>query len=169
MTSNPPRIVVAIAFDSPLLAQEALLASLRLQDEGLLDLHDAVFISRPGRAPAQVTETTDPTPVAAAVPASLVGAIVGTLLGGPIGFLIGGVLGGSTGAVAAKIYDSGISDQLVAQLRHSTAPGQSVLALLVDHVVMSAVLQELHRFSGAQLVYAELPPAQIAAMRQALA
>ena len=120
-------------------------------------------------ARSSAVETTDPTPVAAAVPSSLVGAILGTLVGGPLGFLIGGVLGGSTGAIAAKLIDTGISDRLIAQLRHITAPGQSVLALLVDDIATRAVLDELHRFQGAQLVYAQLPPGAAELVRQALA
>src|SRR5262245_18006626 len=91
-----PRIV-ALAFDSPELAQEALLAARRLEEEHLLTVHDAVIISRRSRRRAQVTGRTDPTPVAAAVPASLVGAVIGSLVAGPFGFLVGGVVGGSSG------------------------------------------------------------------------
>ena len=160
---------IALAFDSHLLAQEALLAARRLEEDGLIALHDAVVITRPDRSPAHVVETTDPTPVAAAVPSSLGGAIVGTLVAGPLGVLIGGVVAGAGGAVAAKLIDTGISDRTIAQLRRLAAPGQSILVLLFDDVAPFEVLTELHRFSGARLVYTTLPPAGVEAVRQALA
>ncbi|MDB4953020.1 MAG: hypothetical protein JWO36_589 [Myxococcales bacterium] len=166
-----PRIV-AFVFESPLFAHEAYLAAMRLQEDGLVTIHDAVFVSRRSRCSASVTETTDPTPAAAAVPSSLVGALVGMLVAGPLGFLIGGVLAGASGALAAKLIDLGIPDRLIVQLRKITQPGQSALALQVDlaggELGGSELLQELRRFQGAQLVYSQLPPAQAALVQQAL-
>ena len=159
---------VALAFDSPLLAQEAMLAALRLQDNGLLAVHDAVFVTRNEHGEISVTETMDPTPVAAAVPSTLFGALVGTLVAGPIGFLAGGLLGGGAGALAAKLIDTGIPDRTVARLRDLTRPGQTVLALLVTDISGEAVVGELHRFQGAEVVYADLPPADLEVVRQAL-
>lgn len=167
-TTAAPQRIVALAFESPLLAQQALLAALRLQEKGELDLHDAVFVSRSENAPAEVIETMDPTPVAAAVPSSLFGALVGTLVAGPLGFLIGGVLAGGTGALVAKLIDTGIPDAVIQQLRELTKPDQTVLALLVSNWGVAAVVDELHRFVGAHVVYADLPAASLEVVRQAL-
>ena len=163
-----PQRIVALAFDSPLSAQQAMLAALRLQEQGELVLHDAVFVSRDEGSPAEVIETMDPTPVAAAVPSSLFGALVGTLVAGPLGFLIGGVLAGGTGALVAKLIDTGIPDAVIEQLRELTSPGQTVLALLVSEWATAPVVEELQRFVGAHVVYAELPPAAIEVVRCAL-
>src|SRR5262245_13677046 len=84
--------IVAFAFESPQLAQQALLAALHLQEQRELVLHDAVFVRRTEHSPAEVIDTLDPTPIAAVVPSSLFGALIGTLVAGPLGFLIGGVL-----------------------------------------------------------------------------
>jgi uncharacterized membrane protein len=167
--SDSPRRIVAISFDSPLRAQEALLATLRLEERGLLTLHDAVFINRSPTGRAEIVETSDPSPVAAAVPTSLLGALIGTLLAGPIGLLVGGVLAGSAGAVAAKLIDTGIPDRVVGELGELTQPGQTSLALLISHVAGTAVLDELRRFQGARIVYAEVPPEALEVMRQVLA
>ncbi len=74
----------------------------------------------------------DPTPVAAAVPASLVGALVGTLIAGPIGLLVGGALGGGGGALAAKLVGTGIAAHAIDALRKTVVPGQYLVALLVS-------------------------------------
>jgi len=168
VATTAPQRIVALAFDSPLLAQQAMLAALRLQEQGKLVLHDAVFVSRSENTPAEVIETMDPTPVAAAVPSSLFGALIGTLVAGPLGFLIGGVLAGGTGALVAKLIDTGISDDVIQQLRELTSPGQTVLALLVSNWSAAAVIEELQRFVGAHVVYAELPASAIEVVRHAL-
>ena len=163
------RRIVAIAFDSPLRAQEALLAALRLEERGALELHDAIFLTRTTSGSVEIVETSDPQPVAMAVPTSLLGALIGTLLAGPIGLLVGGVLAGGGGALAAKLIDTGIPDRVVEELGALTQPGQTSLALLVSDVAGPAALEELRRFQGARLVYAEVPPAALAAMQQVLA
>jgi uncharacterized membrane protein len=166
--SGGARRIFAIAFDSPLRAQEALLAALRLEERGLLTLHDAVFISRAASGHIEIVETSDPSPVAAAVPTSLLGALIGTLLAGPIGLLVGGVLAGGGGALAAKLIDTGISDRVVEELGALTQPGQTSLVLLLSDVVEHAALAELRRFRGARILHAEVPPAAVEVLRQVL-
>lgn len=165
----PAATLIALGFDSPLRAQEALLAAMRLEEHRQLALHDAVLIARSGDAPPEVTETTDPKAVAAAVPSALFGALVGTLLAGPLGFLIGGALAGGAGALAAKLIDTGIPYRTVVELQERTQPGQTVLALLVSDIAGIAVIEELRRFQGADVVYAELPPNTLELVRQVLA
>ncbi|MGN6107844.1 MAG: DUF1269 domain-containing protein [Kofleriaceae bacterium] len=146
-----------------------MLAALHLQEQRKLALHDAVFVSRRTDGTAEVVETSDPTPVAAAVPSSLFGALVGTLVAGPVGFLIGGVLAGGGGALAARLIDTGIPDRVVGELQDLTQPGQTVLALLVSDIAGMAVIEELRRFQGAHVVYAQVPPQALELMREALA
>jgi len=166
----PDRRLIALGFDSPLRAQEALLAAMRLEENDQLSLHDAVLIARSSAdGPPEVTETTNPKTVAAAVPSALLGALIGTLLAGPLGFLIGGALAGGAGALAAKLIDTGIPYRTVAELQERTQPGQTVLALLVSDIAGIAVIEELRRFQGADVVYAELPPGAVELVRQVLA
>lgn len=145
-----PRII-ALSFDSPPLAQQALHAAWRLHEQHRLAVHDAVVVSAE-RGPATVVESLDPAPVAAAVPSSLVGALVGSIVAGPLGFLIGGLVAGAAGVLVTKLVDTGIPHRLVAWLRHSTKPGQAVVALLVTDEQGPAV-DELRHLPGAQVVY----------------
>jgi uncharacterized membrane protein len=128
--AQEPRIL-ALAFDSQQLAHQALQAAMGLRDDEALDLHDAVMLTSDRAGTATVAATMDPTPVAAAVPASLFGALVGTLIAGPIGLLIGGALGGGGGALAARLVDTGMPSYAIDALRETVIPGQYVLALLV--------------------------------------
>lgn len=163
------RRIVALAFDTPLRAHDALLSAMRLQEHDLLEVHDAVFVTRSEDGAVEITESADPTPVAAAVPSSLFGALVGTLLAGPVGLLIGGVLAGGGGALAAKLIDSGIPSRVLGELQELTRPGQTVLALMVSDIAGMAVIEELRRFQGARVVYAQVPAAALEMMREVLA
>ena len=165
----PARRVVALAFDAVPRAQEALLAAVRLEERGLLTLHDAVMITRAPDGEVEIGRTADPAPVAAAVPASLIGALIGTLVAGPLGLLVGGVLGGGGGAIAARLADARLDERVVTELADETPPGGTSLALLVGDVAGSAVLDELRRFRGARVLHAAVPPEAIAVAREAAA
>ncbi len=166
--SDPEHRIVALAFESPILAQEAMLAALRLEEQDLLKVHDAVVVTRTETGRTEVS-TLDPTPVAAAVPTGLFGALIGTLVAGPIGLLVGGAIGGGGGALIARLVDTGIPHRVVGELQELTKPGQTLLALLVSDLAGMAIIEELRRFRGARVVYAQLPPAALELMRQALA
>jgi len=163
------RRIVALAFDTPARAHAALASALRLQDQDLLVVHDAVFVTRHPDGTVELVESHSPAPVAAAVPSTLFGALVGTLVAGPLGLLVGGALGGGGGALVARVIDSGISHRVVGELQELTRPGQTVLALMVSDIAGMAVIEELRRFRGARVVYAEVPPAALELMRQVLA
>jgi len=140
--------ILALAFDSPLLAHEALQQARKLHDQEHVAVHDLVVVSAED-GPAKIVEAMDPTPVAAAVPSTLFGALVGTLVGGPLGFLIGGVVGGGTGALVAKLVDTGIPRRLVAKLCKNAKRGQAIVALLVD----DDQAESLRHLPGARIVY----------------
>jgi uncharacterized membrane protein len=57
----------------------------------------------------------------------------------------------------------------VKKLRASLPPGKTALALLVSHLNENAVLDELHRFQGAELVQTDVSPHLEHALRDALA
>jgi uncharacterized membrane protein len=166
---NDPRKLIVLAFDSPLKAQEALMAATRLMTEGEILLHDAVFVSKDLSGETRVKETTDATPGEAALDGAFWGLLFGTLLAGPVGAIVGSALTAGTSALAAKLIDTGVPDERVQQLRDTITPGTTALALLVSHVHVEALVKEMHRFAGAQIVTTDLPDATVAAVREALA
>ncbi len=127
--------VLALAFDSQVVAQQALRAALGLQADGSLVVHDAVVINGEDDGSTSIVASMDPTAIAAAVPSCLVGALLGTLIAGPLGLLVGGAIAGGGGALLAKLADTGIPMGVIEELRATMESGQSgrcVLALLVS-------------------------------------
>ena len=163
-----PRKLLVIAFSEPLMAREFLLAAVRLQSKGQIKLHDAVFVARAADGTSVVQETQDVTTGRGALGGGIWGLLLGTLFGGPIGGLIAGAATAGGGALYAKLVDTGIKDATVAQLRTTVPPGRTGLALLVSHISVADLQRELARFSGAELVETDLPPAAVAAVREAL-
>lgn len=147
---EPPLHVLGLTFASEPDAHHALHEAWRLHESHRLAVHDAVLVSAE-HGEAEVVESLDPAPIAAAVPASLLGAIVGAVVAGPIGFLIGGALAGAIGAAVVRLVDTGIPHRMVAQLRARTKPGEATVALLVSDEQANA-LDELRALPGARVV-----------------
>jgi uncharacterized membrane protein len=91
------------------------------------------------------------------------------LFGGPLGGLIAGAATAGGGALYAKLVDTGIKDETVAELRTAVPPGRTGLALLVSHLSLADLQRELARFPGTTLVETDLPPAAVVAVQEALA
>ncbi|MBL8602593.1 MAG: DUF1269 domain-containing protein [Myxococcales bacterium] len=166
--ANDPRQLVVLGFDSVIRAEEAFLAMNRLVQEGKILLHDAVFVSRDGEGRASVRETTDPTPGAAALDGTFWGLLFGTIVAGPVGALVGGALSAGTGALMAKLIDTGVPDAKIDALRQHIDPGTTALALLVSHLQPEALRDELKRFAGVKVLETDLPEATAAMLREAV-
>jgi len=164
---RPHQRIIALAFDTPGLAHEALQSATRLADDELMTIHDAVLVDRSVDGRTHVERAGAPS-IAAIVPSLLAGAVVGALVAGPVGFLIGGVLVGVGAALVIKLVASSIPHHVVGELRERTRPGQTVLALLVSDIAGPAVLEELRKFRGARVVYAQLPAESLELVRHVL-
>jgi len=167
--ADDPRKLIVLGFDSSLKAQEALLAATRLQTEGKILIHDAVFVTKDEDGSTRVTETVDETPGEAALTGSFWGMLFGTLLAGPVGTVVGGAVSAGASALIAKLVDIGILDGTIKELREAVSPGTTALALLLSHIHEETLIAELHRFAGAKLVRTDLSEEAIAAVKAALA
>jgi len=151
-------VIIGVSFDSPIKAQEYLLAMSRLREQGVLQLKDAVTVTKQDGGKVAVTETIDPTPGRAAISGGMWLGLLGLFVGGPVGWIAGIGIGAGAGAVAAKVVDLGIPDEWVAWFKDAVEPGTSTVIVLAEHVHVHALAEEARRFRGAELLYTSMSP-----------
>jgi uncharacterized membrane protein len=150
------QVLVGLSFDDEFRAREFLTAAQRLESKDRLVLEDAVIVTRSAEGKTVVKETTDIQPKSAAFSGAVWAGLFGLILGGPVGWLAGTAIGAGAGATTAKLVDIGIPDDWVHWFRDAVRPGQTTLALLVRDLDRNALVEEAGRFTGAELVYANL-------------
>jgi uncharacterized membrane protein len=165
---GPVQTLVGIAFGDVFRAQEFLTAATRLAANGRLRLKDAVFVHKDESGKTTVRETVDLSPGRGALSGALWAGLFGLLLGGPVGWIVGAGVGAGAGAVTAKVVDHGIPDEWVAWFRDAVKQDSTTLALLVEDLDRGALVDEISRFAGAQLVYANLDPLWVGRIHAAL-
>lgn len=160
MASN----VVVLGFEGQYGA-EAMLDDLRKwQEEGLIELEDAVLASRGPGTHIEIEQTHKKSrkPIAKGGGAGL---LAGLLLGGPILGLAAGVVAGS---IARGMEDYGLDDNFVKQVSEWVRPNTSALFLLVKEANADEVLERL-RPTQAIVLNTTLAPEAEARLRRALA
>ena len=164
-----PQTLVGISFENAFRAQEFLVAATGLAAAGKLKLKDAVTVVKDDSGKTVVHETVDPTPARAAFSGAMWAGLFGLILGGPVGWIAGLAVGAGAGAVTAKVMDLGVPDEWVAWFRDVVQPGTATVVLLVEDLNRNALVAEAARFTGAELVYANLDDATIERLRGAFA
>ena len=159
--------LVAMVFDKPSRADEVLLNLAHLQQEGAIQLADAVVVAKGEDGKSSIRHTVDVTPGRGAMAGGWWGLLLGTVFGGPIGAVIGSVAGGASGALYGKLVDVGLDDDWVRQMAAWIDPETSALLLLVQEVRLDEVLAELRRFEG-RVVTTTLPDEVRARLETAL-
>jgi uncharacterized membrane protein len=167
-TEGTEQTLVGISFADSFRAREFLTAATRLAANGRLRVRDAVFVSKDESGKTVVRETIDPEPGRSALSGALWAGLFGLILGGPVGWVVGAGVGAGTGAVAAKVIDHGVSDEWVGWFRQAVDAGTTTLVLLVEDLDQAALVDELERFAGARLVYANLDARWLDRMHAAL-
>jgi uncharacterized membrane protein len=163
------QILVGISFEDVFRAQEFLTAASGLAAKGRLSLKDAVIVVKRPDGSTHVQETIDPQPGRTALSGALWAGLFGLILGGPVGWIAGIAVGAGTGAATAKLVDLGISDEWVDWFQQAVQPGRATVALLVEDLDRDALVAEVARFTGAELVYSNLDNLTIDRLEEALA
>jgi uncharacterized membrane protein len=163
-----PDTLVGIEFPDVFRAQEFLTATSRLAARHDLELRDAVMVISNAEGRVIVRETRDLQTSKSAVSGAVWAGLFGLILGGPVGWIAGTAVGAAGGAITAKVVDHGIPDEWVDWFRQAVRPGAAIVALLVGEARREAVFDELKRFEGARLVYANVPDAWQVRIRDAL-
>ncbi len=165
---NVAQILVGISFGDVFRAQEFLTAAGGLAANGKLRLKDAVTVVKDPDGDTHVHETIDPQPGRTALSGALWAGLFGLILGGPVGWIAGLAVGAGAGAGAAKLIDLGITDEWVDWFKESVQPGTATVALLVEELDRDALVAEASRFTGAELVYANLDNLTLGRLEEAL-
>jgi uncharacterized membrane protein len=168
-SSCEPQILVGISFEDLFRAQEFLTAATGLAAHDRLKLKDAVLVVKDADGKTHVKETIDPEPARTALSGAMWAGLFGLVLGGPVGWGVGLVAGGVGGAVTAKVVDLGISDEWVDWFRQAVQPDTATVALLIEDLNRDALVDEAARFTGAELVYANLEEHTLERITDALA
>lgn len=132
------------AFDGPLRAQEALLASMRLVGRGHLKLDDAAIVTKIGGR-VRVQQTKDVSTGQGAISGAWLGTLAGLFVALP---LVGAAIGAAVGGLFGKLRDIGIDDGEMRRMGDDLADDESALFLLVADCHPVRALHEVGRFEG---------------------
>jgi uncharacterized membrane protein len=136
--------LIAPGFDNEADAFEMRAALARLQSQYLIEMEDAVVVTRDTQGKVKLHQ-----PVNLAAAGALRGGIWGSLIGllflNP---LLGAAIGAGSGAIGGALADIGISDQFMKDLGATLTAGTSALFVLVRKSTPDKVLEGLQPFVG---------------------
>jgi uncharacterized membrane protein len=155
--------LIAIAYEDEHRAAEVLAVLKRLQGEYLLDLEDAVYVTRSRDGKLKLHQTTNLTAAGAATGA-LWGMLFGLIFFVPI---FGLAIGAGAGAIGGKLSDYGIDDKFVNHLAANLPPGSSAIFVLVRKATVDRVIPEVSKFGGT-VIHTSLPEDIEQRLRQGL-
>lgn len=155
--------LVAIAYPDKDRALEVRGVLARLQKQYLVDLVDAVVVTRDEKGKVHLNQSV-PLIGVSAVNGALWGMLIGLLFFSPI---IGAAIGAGWGAIAGKLSDYGIDDNFMRALAEKFQPNTSALFVLARGGVPERVLPEIAKYGGT-VIQTSLPPETEEQLRTAL-
>ncbi|MGD8464365.1 MAG: DUF1269 domain-containing protein [Anaerolineae bacterium] len=162
MSEIPVQVVVA-AFQDEGTANEVL-RELRLAKwAGLIGIQNAAVIRRDKKDKVHIKELRDWGGGKGAAVGGAIGAVAGALLGP--GALLTGAAGAAIGGLAAKLRDSGFSNDRLNTIGESLTPGSSAIVAVIEHKWVDELEKEMAE-AGADVVTATIA-ADIAGQLQA--
>ncbi len=161
MSEVPIQVVIA-AFEDEKAADEALRELKEAKWAGLIGIQNAAVLRRDKKNKLHIKETGDWGGGKGAAAGAVLGGFIG-LLAGPIGWL--GLTGAVIGGLAAKLRDSGFSDERLKKLGEALKPGTSAIVAVIEHTWVAELENEMAE-AGADVMVEELS-ADIAAQLEA--
>jgi len=136
--------LVVIGFDNAADAFELRAALARMQTQYLIEMEDAVVVTRDDKGAVQLHQAVNLT-AAGAVGGAFWGTLIGLLFLNP---LLGAAVGAGSGALSGKLSDVGISDKFMKDLSATLRPGTAALFILVRKSSPDKLLEGLKPFAG---------------------
>ena len=130
MTDIPVQVVIA-AFEEERAADEVLSQLKEAKWAGLIGIQNAAVLRRDKKDKLHIKELKDWGGGKGAAFGGTLGAIVGVLTGP--GILVAGAAGALIGGLAAKLRDSGFSDERLKTVGASLKPGTSAIIAVIEH------------------------------------
>lgn len=141
--------LVAVVFNDESTAFEMRAALAKMQKQYLLEMEDAVVVTRDQNGKTKLHQAVSLTGVGAAGGAFW-GMLIGLLFLNP---LLGAVVGAGAGALSGKFKDIGLNDKMMKDIGDSLKPGTSALFVLIRKVTADKVLEGLKPFVGKGKVF----------------
>ena len=139
--------LAVIGYDDVFKAEEVRLSLIKMQQDYLIDLEDAVVAVKDPAGKVKLHQAVNLT-AAGAVRGGFWGSLIGLIFLNP---LLGMAVGAGAGAVTGALSDVGINDDFMKELAATMKPGSSVLFVLVRSMTPDKVLEELQGTGGTVL------------------
>ena len=136
--------LIVVAFNNPADAFEMRGALAKMQAEYLIEMEDAVVVTRDDKGAVQLHQAVNLT-AAGAMSGAFWGTLIGLLFLNP---LLGAAVGAGSGALSGKLADIGINDQFMRDLGATLTPDNAALFVLVRKSTPDKVLEGLKPFAG---------------------
>lgn len=136
--------LVVVTFEDTAVATDMLDALENLAKQDLLNLEDAVVVSKNAEGKLDVVQTKHREKRTGTSRGAILGVMVGTIFGGPLVGLLGGTL---IGRYVGKKMDLGVDDNLVESVANDLKEGNSALFLLGSaphRAPLRAVFEQFH-------------------------
>lgn len=141
--------LVAVVFNDESTAFEMRGALARMQKQYLLEMEDAVVVTRDQKGKTKLHQAVSLTG-AGAVGGAFWGMLIGLLFLNPF---LGAVVGAGAGALSGKFKDLGLDDKMMKDIGQSLTPGTSALFVLLRKATPDKVLEGLKQFTGKGRVF----------------
>ena len=139
--------LVVIEYDDEFKAHEVRLTLLKLQQEYLIDMEDAVVAVKDANGKVKLHQAVNLTAIGAAR-GGMWGALIGLLFMNP---LLGAAVGAAAGGVSGALTDIGVNNDFMKKLSEGFNPGTSALFVLVRSSTPDKVLEEIKKYGGTVL------------------
>ncbi len=136
--------LVAVVFDDETTAFEVRSALAKMQKEYLIEMEDAVVVTKDTDGKVQLHQAINLTAVGA-VGGGFWGTLIGLIFLNP---LLGAAAGAGVGAISGALSDIGIDNNMMKELGESFTPGSSALFVLLRKVTGDKVLERLAPYAG---------------------
>jgi uncharacterized membrane protein len=141
--------LVAVVFPDESTAFEMRAALARMQKQYLLQMEDAVVVTRDEKGKTKLHQAVNLT-AAGAAGGAFWGMLIGLLFLNPF---LGAAIGAGAGALSGKFKDLGLDNKMMKDIGDSLKPGSSALFVLLKKVTADKVLDGLKQFAGKGKVF----------------